>query len=318
MRFLAVDDEPLFLQLLETRMQGLGYPDLTKVKSGAEALTLLGVDRGFDCLLLDIRMPEMDGITLCRKIRALDGYGATPIVMVTSMSDRSYIDDAFAAGATDYITKPLERIEIKARLGMIAQWDAQTKMLKASQMQSPLSSYEIEPNYNFEDPITLPNVDRLISYMAMENYLLTLGLKTTTTLRAFAVHIENARSFYAHPKRAAFVDMIGDVATVVLESLKADNVVFSYAGGGTFVCIVRGEMQEDIEDVEVATNLYMTGFEEFYADENLPNPIIHFGSVVKISGFSLSRPTRLPELAIAAVENAVFKSSRPRGKLQVI
>ncbi len=317
MRFLAVDDETLFLQLLETRMLGLGYPDLTKVKSGAEALTLLRADRGFDCFLLDIRMPEMDGITLCRRIRAMEGYENTPIVMVTSMSDRSYIDDAFEAGATDYITKPLERIELKARLGMVAQWHEKNQMLVTQQSLAPLSSYAIERNHTFEDAIALPNVDRLISYMAMENYLLTLGLKSVTTLRAFAVHIENARTFFSHGKKAAFLDMIGDVATVVLESMKTENVLFSYAGGGTFVCIIRGEMQEDLEDVIVATNLYMTGFEEFYVDENLPNPIIHFGSIVKISSFSLSRPTRLPELAISSLLDDISKGSRQRSKLRM-
>ncbi len=111
MRFLAVDDDPLFLQLLTLRMQALGYTDLVTVSSGADALALLSTaPDSVDCILSDIRMPLMDGITLCRNIRALPGLAKTPIVMITSMSDRSYIDEAFEAGATDYITKPLDRL----------------------------------------------------------------------------------------------------------------------------------------------------------------------------------------------------------------
>jgi CheY-like chemotaxis protein len=64
-------------------------------------------------------MPGMDGIELCGQIRALDSYKDAPIIMNTAVADRDYIDAAFAAGATDYLTKPVDEVEVKARLGVI-------------------------------------------------------------------------------------------------------------------------------------------------------------------------------------------------------
>jgi CheY-like chemotaxis protein len=76
---------------------------------------------GFDCFILDVQMPGMDGIELCRQIRAIEVYKDTPIIMNTAVADRDYIDAAFAAGATDYLTKPVDEVEVKARLGVIEQ-----------------------------------------------------------------------------------------------------------------------------------------------------------------------------------------------------
>jgi CheY-like chemotaxis protein len=74
---------------------------------------------GFDCFILDVQMPGMDGIELCGQIRAIEVYKDTPIIMNTAVADRDYIDAAFAAGATDYLTKPVDEVEVKARLGVI-------------------------------------------------------------------------------------------------------------------------------------------------------------------------------------------------------
>ncbi len=310
MRFLAVDDDPLFLQLLTLRLQGLGYTDLVTVSSGAEALAFLSAaPDSVDCILSDIRMPLMDGITLCRNIRALPGLATTPIVMITSMSDRSYIDEAFDAGATDYITKPLDRLELKARIGMVVQLCA-----KGRQQAGPVSSYSIEPMQDFDEPILLPNVERLISHLAMENYLLTLGLKRMHALRAFAVQVENARVFYSTSSPATFADMLGDVASAVLDSLKTDDVLFSYTGGGVFVCIARTDIHAEPEDLCQAATRNLTAFEDLYYADGLPLPKLHFGATVRSSAFTLTRPSKLPDMAVAAMMKDFYKIDKPRAK----
>lgn len=314
MRFLAVDDDPLFLQLLTLRLQGLGYVDVVTASAPAAALAYLtqGTDV-VDCILLDVRMPEMDGITLCRKIRALATYTATPIVMVTSMSDRSYIDEAFDAGATDYITKPLDRLELKARIGMVAQLHAKSR----PQSNAPaVSSYCIEMAPDFDDAVLLPNVERLISYLAMENYLLTLGVKGMHSLRAFAVHVDNARVFFSAGNQSVFADMLGDVASAVLESLKTEDVLFAYKGGGIFVCIARSDLQTDPEDLSHVVNRNLAGFEDLYRADGLPMPILHFGGVVRTSTFALTRPTKLPDMAISSLMKDTYKMIKPRAKIR--
>ncbi len=315
MRFLAVDDDPLFLQLLTAQMGRLGYSEIRTASSGKTALMLLqNLATTFDCILLDVQMPEMDGIALCRKIRSLKNYTTTPIVMVTSMSDRTYIDAAFDSGATDYITKPLDRIELKARLGMVSQLhDAVRKQTTA--LVAPLSSYSIEPTHDFSDALVLPNVERMTSFVAMTNYLLTLGLKRTYALRAFAVQVENAHTFYKDSNPAVFVDMIGDVASAILESLKTEDILFAYAGAGTFVCIVRSEMRSDMENIVLTTNQAMSDFINLYEVDDLPLPKLHFGSLVRSSAFTLTRSSKLPEMAISAMQSELYRAHDQRATI---
>lgn len=101
MKILAVDDEPIFVEILEVALGELGYHDVTPAFSAQAALREIEHSKEtFDCILLDIRMPGTDGVQLCRMIRAMPRYNRVPIMMVTSMSDRSFIDAAFNAGAT--------------------------------------------------------------------------------------------------------------------------------------------------------------------------------------------------------------------------
>ena len=67
-------------------------------------------------MLLDIVMPEMDGVEACARIRNDARYADLPIIMVTSLDDMNSLANAFVAGATDYITKPVNRVELVARV----------------------------------------------------------------------------------------------------------------------------------------------------------------------------------------------------------
>ncbi|WP_224825905.1 PleD family two-component system response regulator [Cognatishimia sp. MH4019] len=117
MRILAVDDDPIILDLLTVALSTFGYDDIVTAQNGAEAIEILQSDQGlFDTLLYDIQMPVMDGIELVYRTRALLRYSDVPILMLTAMSEKTYIDRAFLAGATDYITKPFDTMELQARL----------------------------------------------------------------------------------------------------------------------------------------------------------------------------------------------------------
>ena len=104
MRILAVDDDNVFLEILEQVLVSYGYSDLTLVESGVLAAEAIqAAKEPFDCFLLDIQMPEIDGIQLCQWIRSHALYATTPILMITAMAEREYVESAFSAGATDYV-----------------------------------------------------------------------------------------------------------------------------------------------------------------------------------------------------------------------
>jgi len=136
LKILAVDDDMMILDLLTVALEHGGHRDVTVSTSPSEALLMVRrADVPFECIMLDVQMPEMDGIELCRNIRMSAGYEETPILMLTAMTERSYIERAFLAGATDYITKPFDVFEIGARVGVAAKLSAAHAALEERAIQ---------------------------------------------------------------------------------------------------------------------------------------------------------------------------------------
>ena len=102
---LAVDDQPANLRLLGAVLTPRGHRVLT-ASSGAEALALLETE-DVDLVLLDIVMPEMDGVQTLRELRAEDP--AARIVMVSAVEQRAKLRECFGAGAADFVVKPFDK-----------------------------------------------------------------------------------------------------------------------------------------------------------------------------------------------------------------
>jgi phosphoserine phosphatase RsbU/P len=122
MRILVVDDSEDGRDVAEAMLLAAGYQDILTAGSAEEAYEVMGIGGSntgepcpVDLVLLDIIMPEIDGIEACARIRNDERSADVAIIMVTSLSDMDSLGNAFVAGATDYITKPLNRVELLAR-----------------------------------------------------------------------------------------------------------------------------------------------------------------------------------------------------------
>lgn len=122
MRILIVDDSPDSQLLITSILKYAGYTELLTANSALEAFKQLGMDNpatistDIDLILMDIVMPEMDGIEACRLIKSFEYLRDVPIIMVTATVQIKELQMAFAAGAIDYITKPLNKVELLARV----------------------------------------------------------------------------------------------------------------------------------------------------------------------------------------------------------
>ena len=122
MSILIVDDSQHSRLLLTAFLRAAGYTELPNASSAREAFNHLGMDDpdgaipDVDLILMDITMAETDGVEACRQIKASPLIQDIPIIVVTAHDEAEYLNDAFAAGAMDFITKPVNKVELLARV----------------------------------------------------------------------------------------------------------------------------------------------------------------------------------------------------------
>lgn len=111
---LIVDDNPQNAELLQAYLSELRCR--TAVASdGERALALFG-EQTPDLVLLDIMMPRMSGFQVCETIRKTEGDSQTPIIMVTALNQVADVERSLEAGADDFLTKPVDRMELNVRV----------------------------------------------------------------------------------------------------------------------------------------------------------------------------------------------------------
>jgi len=118
---LIVDDSPDQQALLRSILGKAGHGDVLSADSAKSASTLLNLDgeatsHKIDLILMDVLMPEQDGVETCRQIKRCAHLQDVPVIMVTAKNDLSNLKEAFAAGAMDYISKPVNSVELLARV----------------------------------------------------------------------------------------------------------------------------------------------------------------------------------------------------------
>jgi CheY-like chemotaxis protein len=289
MKILAVDDDPIILELLKHALQIVGDHTLVTAESGFDALEI-AKDHGhdpFDCCLFDIQMPQMDGIVLARKIRSVHGYADTPVLMLTAMSDKRYIDAAFTAGATDYVTKPFEISELKARLGLVEGLvqarQAKTRKIFTVKAAEQSISMDAPPEaLELYEPISLYDVDNMIDYSAMGNYVEQLSRNALLGSTAFAFSIRKIDSFHKSMSAFEFYCLISDTAEVISDTLQSRQFVMSYAGNGTFVCITESGWRPDMTKLMDAINLSLSQTELFDNSGKQVEPRVSAGDAVRL------------------------------------
>jgi two-component system chemotaxis response regulator CheY len=111
---LAVDDSASMRQMVAFTLKGAGH-QVTEAADGQQALNLAKAGK-FDLVLSDVNMPNMDGITLARELRALPNFKFTPILMLTTESGLNKKQEGKAAGATGWIVKPFNPEQLLATI----------------------------------------------------------------------------------------------------------------------------------------------------------------------------------------------------------
>jgi CheY-like chemotaxis protein len=316
MKILAVDDDPYSLEILTLIAARAGFTDVSTALSGEIALDMLGKDDVvFDCLLLDINMPGMDGIELCELVRTMPAYSKTPIIMLTAMAEKSYIDRAFQAGATDYANKPFDIVELNARLRMaeevvIARQEAAAAI---STSDTHRSEGAIQHAFDISDEVPIEGVKDMIEYAALGNYLTQLSRAGLLSSQVFAVKIDPIEAIYARSSTEEFIYVLTEVADAIGDVIQSSGYMMAYAGNGAFVVISNKVTLEPSVSLEIEIQDFLDEKNLEYDNSDPVDIEVFIGNPIRPNTSKTQRIRRTFDRVIARAENrALKKRNEPR------
>jgi two-component system, cell cycle sensor histidine kinase and response regulator CckA len=141
-KLLLVDDTPSALEALSVSFEGQGY-QITTATNGPEALELArSLDP--DLILLDVMMPGMSGFEVCRALREDPALAEVPVIFVTALDDRQSLIEGIESGADDFISKPPNRTELRARVRTITRLDRHRRL--ALERERLESVFQLSPD----------------------------------------------------------------------------------------------------------------------------------------------------------------------------
>jgi len=152
-KIFIVDDDETNLKYLMIRLTQAGF-EVTQASSGDEALQILNSYKP-DLILLDIKMPGMDGFEVCRKVKTMEETEDIPIIFLTALSDTVDKINGFEAGGVDYITKPINFDEVNARVNAHLTLVKQHRELKASE-----AKFQMLADFSFDFEYWLNETNR--------------------------------------------------------------------------------------------------------------------------------------------------------------
>ncbi|MGK7753037.1 response regulator [Roseovarius sp. C03] len=271
MHLLAVDDEPTILELLQLIIQTLGDHTVITAASVAEALEILEKPEtpAIDCFLIDIQMPDTDGISLCETLRLRPEYQLTPILMLTAMTDKSYIDRAFLAGASDYITKPFDIDNLRGRIQLIDDLSRNSRqtVISAKSSASPVKTEAT--TLALHDPIFVQDVEGCITYLALENYVSLMSRKKLFGSSIIGFTIRDIEELHRKSTRYEYECIVTDVAEAISIALEEYGALISYAGNGTYLCVLECGTQLRPDALADQVNMTLRGM-ELYSNDGTP------------------------------------------------
>lgn len=175
-RILVVDDVAAHLKMLARALEESGYLVQT-AGDGAQALASAQRDPP-DLVLLDVDMPVLDGYETCRRLKAQEQFAATPVIFLSGLSDIPQRLQAFAAGGVDYVTKPFDLHEIRARISTHLELARLRRQAEESSRELDASLAKLRELEHFRhDLVHMVAHDMRSPLMAVSGYLELLDLE---------------------------------------------------------------------------------------------------------------------------------------------
>jgi diguanylate cyclase (GGDEF)-like protein len=275
MRILVVDDEPLSRQVLQAAVEQLGH-QWSSAQDGEAAWQCFNQDKP-EVLITDLLMPEVDGLELCRRVRADPRTGYTYIILVTVLGDRHDVVRGMEAGADDYLIKPVQLFDLRARL-IAAQ--------RVTDLHAELDRHRAElAHLARHDPLT-----GLGNRRSLGEDLAVLHARSQRYGHRFAVAMCDIDRFKAYNDthgHQAGDQALRAVAATISQELRGGDSVYRY-GGEEFLLVLP---EQTLDTARVAVERVRSAVEGLA----IPQPAAGPGGILTLSaGIAAFGPGEAP------------------------
>ncbi len=159
-RILVADDNETNRDILATRLQANGY-EVLHAADGEEALAVTHAQRP-DLILLDIMMPKLDGIEVCKRLKADAALPFTPIILVTAKAESGDVVDGLDAGADEYLTKPVDQKALVARVKALLRIKERHDAASPAAKPAPANGTDLFISYSQKDLATIKSLTAVL------------------------------------------------------------------------------------------------------------------------------------------------------------
>lgn len=324
-RILVVDDSKVAAAALASIFTKQGLTNITTAHSAEEAIQTLGVGRAktpeedneFDLILLDIVMPDMDGIKACSLIKGVDRLRDVPVIMTTGRTDFETLREAFEAGAMDYLTKPINKVELMARVNSALALKAEIDQRKAREKQ--LLDMTARLSVANKELKRLSSMDGLTGVANRRLFDTTLerewrrAMRQQTRLAIVMMDIDHFKLYNDHYGHQAGDDCLKQVAKALETCLRRPGDLLARYGGEEFVAL--------LPDTDQSGTMLLANYARMAVEKlAMPHADSPVSSVVTVSlGVAAEIPQRESHAAelVEAADKALYRAKK-KGRNQVV
>jgi two-component system, cell cycle response regulator len=297
-RVLIAEDDAMFRKILRSWLESWGY-QVTVAEDGAKAWQILQEMRAPHLLILDWIMPNLNGIDVCRRVRERASSPYQYILLVTAKDDKQDLVRGLEAGADDYLSKPFDRDELRARL----RTGRRILTLQAEQLKA---REELQLQATHDGLTGTWNRNAILDLLHREYDLAARSGNTIGVIMLDVDHFKRVNDTYGH---LAGDQVLIEAARRMQQAVRSYDLVGRY--GGEEFLVVSPDCNK--EQIQVCAERIRLAMEE--------QPVLAYGSTIAITvsaGTAILAPWLSSEKdALAAADNALYRA-KSGGRNQVV